>query len=253
MVFSNFFFLTFLLWPLVTIGSSLLNMAIWGKFHWAEPFIMAPLAGMGIGAAAWWALQPGPGGAVGFVRGLITIMSHGVFGIVRLAGPLGDPLTFFCWSAGAVVLCTILAAAIDHAASAIGPTGAGAVALGIFTFLLKAPFCLISTVVGLLIFIVGAIHAAASSNAGAGWAGGVSWEEWSKSAGGNVWATTVGATVHCWQGPITSVFEHEMHHTRQCIYFHDWMIPSWVIGEIGHAATGQNNGNPLENVPYQIQ
>lgn len=252
MIFASFPLLTFVFWPLVLIGCSLLNMAIWGKFHWAEPFILAPLAGMGIGAVAWWALQPTPAGAVGVVRGILMLMSHGVFGIVRLLGPLADPLAFFCWSAGATVACTVLAAALDHAAVSIGPTGAGAVVLGIFSFLIKAPFCLVSTVIGLLIFIVGAIHAAVASNAGAGFAGGVTWEEWS-NAPGNIWATTVGATVHCWQGPITSVYAHELQHTRQCIYFHDWMIPSWVIGEIGHAATGQNDGNPMETVAYQIQ
>ena len=247
---GNGFFLTFAAWPAVLLTCSLANMLIWGKFGWAEALIFAPLAGMVIGASAWWGLQPSSGGAAGFFRGLLLIFSHGWVGLVRLCDGLADPAKFFWWSASATVAATLLAAGLDHAAS--GPHGGGEVALSIPMFLLKAPFCLVSTALGLLIMVVGLIHAAATSGDAIGMVGGTPYEEWDHKADPKFYATTVGATFHVWQGHVEHVWIHERYHTRQCIYFHDWMIPFWCIGFV---VTGGQAGeaNPMENVAYQIQ
>lgn len=251
-MFESFWFLALVAWPTVTVLCALANMLVWWKFHWAEPFVMAPIAGIGLGAMWWWAMQAPPtDDGVAIARGILATMAHGVFGILAITDVLEDPLESFLIAGFATLGATVLAAGLDHGAKAIGPTGTGAWALSILIFLIKAPFCLVLTGIGTLISIVGLIQSAISDTNQGGWSGGALWEEWNRNGSGP-YATTVGATFHVWKGKVEDCFEHELHHTRQCIYFRDFMIPFWVVGEIGHLAKGTSNANPLETVPYQI-
>jgi hypothetical protein len=249
---ESFWFLAFVAWPAVTVVCALANMMVWWKFHWAEPFVLAPLAGIAIGAFWWWAIQAPPtDGAVEITRGIFATLSHGLFGILAVTDVIRDPQQLFWITAFSTLGATFVAAGLDHAAKAIGPTGTGAWALSILIFAIKAPFCLVLTAIGSLISLVGLIQAAASSTNKGGFSGGCLWEEWDRN-NSNTYATTLGATFHVWQGKVDDCFEHELHHTRQCIYFRDLMVAFWAVGEFGHLATGTNDGNPLETVPYQI-
>jgi hypothetical protein len=250
--FSKWWFIALIAWPLVLIVSSLTNMLVWGKFHWGEPFIMAPIAGILIGTAAWLSYEQVDNGFLRFLRGSFLILSHGLFGVLRLFGFFAEPAVFFRWSAIATMVVTLVAAAVDHGAVAMDPAGGGAVALSIPLFLIKAPFCLVSTAIGLLIFAIGAAIFSDEGTNRVGWVGGSPWEEYDR-ANTQEWATTLGSTFHCWQAPVEGVFKHELYHTRQCIYFHDIMYVMWVVGLIGQAAEGKPAGNPMEAVGYQIQ
>ena len=64
-----------------------------------------------------------------------------------------------------------------------------------------------------------------------GFLGGVPYVEWNTNVSpGNYSATTVGSMFNVWFGSASDVVKHELYHTRQCIYFHDWMIPFWLLG-----------------------
>jgi hypothetical protein len=89
-------------------------------------------------------------------------------------------------------------------------------------------------------------------------------------------ATTLGATFMVWNGKAKDVVFHELYHTRQYMYLHDWLIPFWLFGGLWglisaaiHNATlpkgtpgvdvlchfsaashDQERGNPLERAAY---
>jgi hypothetical protein len=242
--YQNFWLLSFAIWPGVIVLSGLLNMGIWGKFGWSE-LIVDYVIGFTLGVCFWWFVRTEQRS---FAPSFFLVFTHGLFGLLRVFNVIGSTQALFWWSAGATVGCTALAAALDHAAVAIGTTmSGGGVAISVLIFLLKAPFALFSTAIGLLIFIVGLCHSGAT-NAGAGFLGGVTYEEWNTAE--PHWATTVGATVHCWQGPFSRVMEHELYHSRQYIYMRDLLIPSWAIC---WTFSGQGEDNPIEDVAYQIQ
>lgn len=241
--YQNFWWSSFVIWPGVVLVSALLNMAIWAEFDWSE-LIVDYVVGFTLGVCFWWFVRTEERS---FAPSFFLVFTHGLFGLLRVFSVIPDTKWLFWWSACATVGCTGLTAALDHAAASIGDTGGG-VALSVFIFLLKVPFALFSTAIGLLIFIVGAIHAAAASNTGAGFLGGVPYEEWNTS--GPAYATTIGATVHCWRGNYLDVMQHEAYHTRQYIYMRDLLVPSWAIC---WTFSGQGADNPIEVVAYKIQ
>jgi len=243
MPYQSFWLLSFAIWPGVVLLSALLNMAVWAEFGWSE-LIVDYVIGFTLGVCFWWFVRTEQRS---FAPSLSLVFTHGLFGLLRVFNVIPDTKRLFWWSAGATVGCTLLTAGLDHAAISIGATGGGA-ALGVLIFLLKVPFALFSAAFGLLIFIVGLIHAAAALNTGAGFAGGVTYEEWNTT--GPAWATTVGATVHCWQGKYSDVMKHELYHSRQCIYMRDLLIPSWAIC---WTFSGPGDQNPIEVVAYKIQ
>jgi hypothetical protein len=243
--YQNFWLLSFAIWPGVVLVSALLNMAIWAEFGWSE-LIVDYVIGFTLGVCFWWFVRSEQRS---FAPSFFLVFTHGLFGLLRIVNVIPDTKRLFWWSAGATIGCTVLTAALDHAAVGIGTTmSGGGAALGVLIFLLKLPFALFSTAIGLLIFIVGLIHAAAASNAGAGFLGGVTYEEWNTTKPN--WATTVGATVHCWQGTFSDVMKHELYHSRQYIYMRDLLIPSWAVC---WTFSGQGDKNPIEVVAYKIQ
>jgi hypothetical protein len=224
--------------------SALLNMGIWGEFGPTE-LIVDYIIGFTLGVFFWLFVR---NDERSFVKSFFLVFSHGLFGLLRVVNVIPDTKWLFWWSAGATVGCTLLAALLDHAAVSIGTTmSGGGVAISVFIFLLKAPFALFTSAIGLLIFIVGLCHSGAT-NAGAGFLGGVTYEEWNTSK--PYWATTVGCTVHSWQGKFSSVMKHELYHSRQYIYMHDWLIPTWAIC---FPFAGPADKNPIEEVAYKIQ
>ena len=169
----------------------------------------------------------------------------------------------------------MLTAALDYGAVAIGwnsgQTGekTGNVFLSILIFCCKWCFALITSVVGLLIGLIGLIVRATRNNPqgdGFGFVGGAFWFEW----GGNTadrHATTFGCIVNVFIGQISDVLGHELVHTRQYIYMHDWLGVFYftiaaIWGLISYAASGapfdilnsfradpnREVGNPIEVV-----
>jgi hypothetical protein len=251
MRFTNYFWVAFVLWPVTVQAAALANMLIWLHFSGTE-LILDWFVGVGIGTCFWLFTNADPQNRPWWKSGLM-VFTQGIFGLLGMTSLFPSIASLFWWSAGSTVGATVLASALDHAAIALGGTmTAGGVLLSVLLFLLKAPFCLCSTAIGLLIFIAGLFHQG-SANAGAGFLGGVLYEEWDQTATPQgVQATTVGATVHCWRLRFCQNMCHELNHSRQCIYMHDLMIPTWVIG---FAVTGGQAGepNPVESVAYDIQ
>jgi hypothetical protein len=83
---------------------------------------------------------------------------------------------------------------------------------------------MITTIVGLLIMIIGLIaRAAKSSDNGDKWfvfTGGALFLGWGSTG---EYATTFGGVVNVFEGKIAKVIKHELYHTRQYIYMHDWL------------------------------
>jgi hypothetical protein len=251
MPFTNYWLVSLVFWPAAVLVAALADMAIWAEFSITE-LLVDYVIGFAIGSffflftdaepddRSWW-------------RSLLMVWSQGIFGLLGMTSLFPSTATLFWWSAGSMIGSTTLCAALDHAAVGIGGTmTAGGVVLSVLLFLLKAPFSLISTGVGLLIWIAGLCHSGAA-NAGAGFLAGVTYEEWNRTAPkSGTLATTVGATVHCWKRPFGETMKHELNHSRQYIYMHDWLIPAWAIC---WAVTGGKAGkeNPIENVAYGIQ
>lgn len=251
MIYTNFFWVALVLWPITVQVAALLNMLIWLEFSGTE-LILDWFVGFGLGTTFWLFTQDEPGNRAWW-RTLLMVFTHGIFGLLGLTALFDSAAMLFWWCAGSTVGATVLASLLDHAAIAIGGTpNAGGVLLSVLLFLLKAPFCLFSTAIGLLIFIAGLIHLGAA-NTGAGFLGGVFYDEWDHAATPiGVQATTVGATVHCWRLRFCQNMCHELNHSRQCIYMGDLMIPTWAIGFV---ITGGQSGapNPVESVAYKIQ
>jgi hypothetical protein len=238
-------------------------MLIWRAFTWSE-LIFDGLAGLAIGLCYVLGSEP----RAGFPAQLFLVMSHGLPGLLFLGGAL-DKTALLWTSLAMVVSSTVIAAALDHAALAIGKSRS--VGGGLFSglvFLFKAPFSLVTSAAGLLFVLVGIIRAAVSPNCRIGFLAGMLYVEWDTS-NGMTSATTVGFTVQVWSGQFERVIEHELYHSRQYIYLHDWLVPAWLLGGIwgliSSAAAGQPSlrcfqaakpdreiGNPIERAPYRL-
>jgi hypothetical protein len=69
---------------------------------------------------------------------------------------------------------------------------------------------------------------------------------------------------------LDSIIDHELYHSRQYIYLHDWLTPTWLLGGIwglfsaraagksvtfeffSAASNSRELGNPLERAAYRI-
>lgn len=255
------------LWPLSIVLTAIVNMGIWKTSSWSE-LILDVIAGMVIGGLTAAAFASGAGDGI---RAML-IPSHGLIGVLQFTGAIhiGTLSGFFLTSAICAFAATFLSAGLDHLAVKLGPDpSAGSIALAIVMFPLKLTFSPFTTGVGLVFFLVGAIRSGFPGGR-VGIAGGELYVEWSQ--GGPVSsATTLGGTVQIWKGSFSDLIDHELYHTRQCIYLRDWMIPFWLVGGIWGlisagiadkafkatcfqaARTGQQGiGNPIEAAAYNI-
>jgi hypothetical protein len=264
-ILDNLFLCAFIFWPLVVVVSALLNMAVSAVFSWSE-LVLDAVAGIVIGIFFHLGTDKHAGAAPHFMLAFST----GLPGILSWAKvhPFETRSTLFFICAGWIAGSTLLAALLDRAAVAIDKQMG--VAGGLFSILpwaCKFPFSLATTSVGLLFFIVG-IFRSFGDNGRIGFLSGVAYVEWDTSQSSSS-ATTIGGTVQIWFGKFENLIEHELYHTRQCIYLHDWMIPMWLVGGIwgvissaidGNASFGcfkaarhdRELGNPIESAPYKI-
>jgi hypothetical protein len=255
------------LWPLAIAITALVSMGIWKTFSWSE-LILDAIVGMVIGGLTSVAFATGAGHGIR----VMLIPSHGLIGILQFTGALhiATLSSFFLTSALCAFGATLLAAALDHAAVKLGPDpSAGSIVLGIIMLPLKLTFAPLTTGVGLVFFLVGAVRSIFPGGR-VGLAGGELYVEWDR---GGDWssATTLGGTVQIWKGSFSTLIDHELYHTRQCIYLRDWMIPAWLVGGIWGlisagiadkdfkakcfqaARKGQKGiGNPIEAAAYNI-
>jgi hypothetical protein len=253
------------LWPLSIVITAVVCMAIWRAFSWTE-LIFDAIAGVVIGAITVAAFAEGAGPGVRW----LLIPSHGLIGLLQFTGAIEIATLsgFFLVSALSVFGAAVLSAALDHAAVKLGPRSAGGTVIGILMLPLKLTFAPLTTAVGLLMFLAGAIRSF-WPNGRIGIAGGELFVEWSQ--GGTASAVTLGGTVHIWTGSFADLIDHELCHSRQYIYLRDWMIPFWLLGGIwglissavadkrtslhcfAAARPGHKGiGNPLETGPYNI-
>ncbi len=246
---DNYFLLAFVLWPLVVLLAALLNMLIWWTFSWTE-LIMDYVVGFVIGAVVYAYIS----GTTSWPVALLLVMSQGLLGVLRLGGFLADPVQFFWVSAGATLGATLLAAALDRGAVAAGKTMSFPRALLSLVILpFKAPFALLTSGVGLLIFLAGVVRSFFGDDGRVGFLAGMLYAEWDRSNTDGEWTTTIGCTTQSWKNKFEGVMEHELYHSRQYIYLHDWLIPAWVVGEVLRLIAGKDQkANPIERAAYTI-
>jgi hypothetical protein len=247
---SDYLMLALVLWPAVTLVAAGVNMLVSWTFAWGE-LVMCYVVGVAIGSVAWASLQPDPH----WIVDVLLVMGLGPTGILRATGALDDPAVFFWTGAGITVGSTLAAAVLDRVAVAAGATmTAKTVGLSFATIpfkLLAAPF---TSAVGFLIMLVGGIRAPIAGSSGIGFLGGIVYFEWNTDVAGGEYTTTVGCTVHSWIRTFANVMEHELYHTRQCIYLHDFMTPAWAVGEGIRVAVGAaTEQNPLEQGAYGVE
>lgn len=139
--------------------------------------------------------------------------------------------------------------------------------LSFLIFLFKAPFAMVTSAVGLLIGIIGIIIGAIAGNPGFGFLGGILYFEWGFSGH---YGTTFGFVVNVFKGNMAKMIDHELYHSRQYIYMHDWLGVFYftVAGLWGiissaissdpfditfyfRAHTSKEVGNPIEAAPYK--
>ena len=107
---------------------------------------------------------------------------------------------------------------------------------------------------GLLIWLAGVVRSFFGTGGRVGFLGGIFYTEWNRDDTDGEWTTTVGCTVQSWKNRFSRVIQHELYHTRQCIYLHDFMMPAWLVGELVRviASRTANRDNPIERAAYVI-
>ncbi|PKM44475.1 MAG: hypothetical protein CVV05_12085 [Gammaproteobacteria bacterium HGW-Gammaproteobacteria-1] len=264
---DNVALVALVLWPAVILIAALINMLFAMTFSWSE-LVIDYLIGVVIGVCFYF----GTTGQVSGIEHFFLMLSTGLFGLLKWAGvdALADPQVLFLVAAGSVIGATLLTAALDYAALALGTTmSVGGGFLSAFIFLLKAPFAMVTTVVGLVIGLIGVIVGLVNGKGGFGFLGGVFYFEWGRGGPGDVHATTFGSVVNVFAGKMSSVMAHELYHSRQYIYLHDWLgvfyfTVAGLWGLISSAAAknfsvyyfyaadrAREYGNPIETVAYR--
>jgi len=261
---DNVFVVTFLFWPIVMLLCAGINMLISWTFSYSE-LIFDLLIGFLAGYFLFAGSHAGANGAEIF----FFVFSHGLLALIWvLTDGFAEPTSFIWIMAGVRIGATIWSAAWDYVSVKLGAR----LDWGPFFFSLvvapaKMMFSLVTSAVGLLIWLGGLVWAIAGKGK-AGFAGGVLYTEFSPGASG-YHATTVGWTVHTWYG--ITPFKHELYHTRQYIYMSDWLIPFWCLGTLWgvisaaisskHTVSAQTAfgasktdevGNPIEIAAYRL-
>lgn len=260
---DNVLVITLVFWPVVVLLCAGINMLVSRTFSWAE-LIFDLLIGVVAGYFLYAGAQSGAQGVVSF----FFVFSHGMLALIWTLtnGFMDKPADFFWAMAGLRIGATLWAAAWDNVSVALGAKLHWAPFLfSLVVAPVKMMFALATSAIGLLIWLSGLAWAIFGKGE-AGFAGGVLFTEFGPGGGGD-YATTVGWTVHTWQGH--TPFRHELHHTRQYIYMGDWLIPFWCLGTIWgvisaavsrkHTVSTQlafgasgDVGNPIEIAAYRL-
>lgn len=269
---DNVFIVTLLLWPLVVLVCAGINMLVSWTVSWTE-LVLNLLMGMVAGFFLWGGSQSDPHGAVTF----FFVFSHGLIAWIYAAtdGFGGMAIESFIWLMAALRIgATLWSAAFDHLSVRIGSNaGWGSFIFSLVLAPAKLPFALITGGIGLLIWLAAAaksIYDRAKGKADpatVSFAGGIFVAEFAPG-GHDYQATTLGFTSHAWLGDMP--FKHELYHTRQYIYYGDWLVPFWLLGALwglvarviagdktlrvathAYAAEGEV-GNPLEVAAYRL-
>lgn len=284
---DNVFFISFVAWPGVVLGCALLNMLFQLSFSWSE-LIIDYLAGVAIGLCFHFGTQKGAGP----VEKFFLVFSSGVPGLLHVLNwkPIQPSDILFLVTAVTVGGSVVIAGLLDMATKAIGlEMSAGGGILSIFILPFKISFSFCTTAVGLVIWLAGLVWViickaqedssdpSTVGRAAVGFLGGVPYVEFDSQ---NNWqrATTLGATVMVWTGKASQLLKHELYHTKQYIFLHDWLIPFWLVGGLWgmisagiynatkdnaaksidvlcsfRAANGDSHevGNPIERAAYQ--
>lgn len=261
---DNAALVAFVYWPAAVLLASLINMLTWKTFSWSE-LLFDYLAGVLVGTFFFVGTERDAGG----LAKVLMVGSQGIFGLFWLGDAFADRAQMFWISACLTVGATLLATLLDHAALSVGTkmSAKGGV-LSAFIWLVKAPFSLFTTAVGLVFFLVGIVRTLVGTDGRVGFLGGQLYVEWDTSKSYDS-ATTLGTTIQTWTGSLSGLLKHELFHSRQYIYYHDWLIPLWLVGGIwgwvssaidgtfrikafSAARHDKEVGNPLEQAPYQI-
>ncbi|MGE3164737.1 MAG: hypothetical protein AB7O52_07520 [Planctomycetota bacterium] len=226
---GNFWLLTLLIWPSVLIVSALLNMLVSWAFSWQE-LVTCHIMGFLSGVCFYYGtVDPNavPAPEVGHLAHFFLMAATGLFGLLKWIGvdALQDRATFFWFCAYSTAIATTLSAALDRvAAQVIGyDEKVGRTLWSVLVFGLKAPFGLITTVVGFLIGMIGLGASVKNSKGGFSFIGGVFVSEWGAGSSTDYHATTFSSYVNIFRGGIKDVMTHELYHTRQYIYMQDWL------------------------------
>lgn len=238
------------LWPATVLLAALLNMLVSWTFSWGE-LIIDYIAGFLIGSVFYVAYDGKPDAAVQ----VLLVLSHGLFGVLHAAGAslVADPQDAFLLGATWTVLGTTLSAALDRAATALGAEGGvGGFFLSLLIFLIKAPFALVTSGIGVFLWLICLFRSLAPGGK-VGFAGGVFWCEWNNTDTNGEWTTSFGVAVQSWKNTFAKCMAHELYHTRQYIYLRDWLMPFWVIGELVRLIAGRSNkANAIEAAAYDL-
>jgi hypothetical protein len=226
---NNVFVSSLLFWPLVVLVCAGVNMLVTRTFSWSE-LVFDYLIGVAMGIC----FSAGTRADAAGVEHFLLLFSHGLFGLAWVASDefrssIGDAQTFAWMLAGVRIGATLWAACWDHLSVKLGAQlGWKQTLLSLLLFPSKLPFALLTTGVGLAIWLVGLANAVAGGGK-VGLAGGVFFAEWRPAAGSH-YATTLGGVINTWLGP--TPFKHELYHSRQYIYMGDWLTPFWVLGTL---------------------
>jgi hypothetical protein len=258
---NNIWFDALVLWPVFVILCAGLNMLLQGAFSWSE-LVIDYLVGIAIGVCMFY----GTANHASPVAKFFLVFSDGLPGLLAVVGikALQRRDMLFGVSMATIGGSVLMAGLLDLAALSIGKKRS--VAGGLFSILIlvfKLPFSLFTTGVGYLLWLVGLFASFGRDNAQVGFLGGVPYVEWDSTSGRE--ATTFGAAVMVWRGPISNVLKHELYHTRQYMFLHDWLIPFYPLagiwglissaiadkpGGFWNAQADEEVGNPLERVAW---
>lgn len=275
---GNVWLLALVVWPSVMIIAALVNMLVSWVFSWQE-LVTCHLMGMLSGICFYYGtVDPSavPPPEVGHLAHFFLMIATGLFGLLKWLGveAFQDREKLFWFCAYSTIIATTLSAAFDRiAAQVIGyDEKVGRTLWSVLMFGLKAPFGLITTVVGLLIGLVGLCFSASRGKGGFSFIGGVFVTEWGAGSSTDYHATTFSSYVNIFRGGIKDVMSHELYHTRQYIYMQDWLgafyftiAALWgVISSAIHAAgsgtfdagmafdADGEVGSPIEIAPHKL-
>ncbi len=243
---NNVWFLSLVAWPGVLITCACINMLLQWSFSWSE-LVIDHLIGIAIGVCFYFGTEPHAHPVLKF----LLVFSDGLPGLLSAVGvkALQSREMLFLVSAAVIGGSVLLSGLLDKATLVIDTSmnvPGGILSIAILAF--KLPFSFCTTALGYLMWLIGLFVSFASSTTRVGFLGGVPYVEWNYTDA-NRWATTFGAAVMVWKGDVSTVIKHELYHTRQYIYLHDWLIPFYPVAGLWgiiSAAIATSRENPID-------